>query len=381
LQARICIVAVSPMTMRAFIAPHLAAMQATYQVTAVANAAGGEPRPVGPGVVFISIPIGRRISPLSDLIALARLVRLIRRSRFTAIQSLMPKAGLLAMLAGFLTRVPVRVHIFTGQVWVTRRGAARRFFKLMDRVTAACATHVLVDSPSQRDFLIAEGVVSAEKSRVLGKGSVSGVDASRFRPNPEARKAVRERLGLPGDAVVFLYLGRLTRDKGVLDLAAAFARVATAGRDLRLLVVGPDEDGLRSRMEEALGAAVARACFVGYTDRAEEYMTAADVSCLPSYREGFGVTVIEAAACGIPSIGSRIYGVTDAIEEGTTGLMFEAGKVEDLARCMVRLATDSALRRALGARARERALRDFRAESLVGDLQRYLASAIGPARR
>ncbi len=369
------------MTLRAFVAPHLAAMQEKYEVTAIANVASGEPRPVGPEIDFISLPIKRRISPLGDLVALARLVRVIRRSRFAAVQSLTPKAGLLAMLAGFLSRVPVRVHTFTGQVWVTRRGAARWFLKLMDRVVAGCATHVLVDSPSQRDFLIAEGVVSAKKSRVLGRGSVIGVDALRFRPDIEARKAVHERLGLHGDAVVFLYLGRLTRDKGVLDLAAAFVRAVAGGHDVRLLVVGPDEDGIRTRMEEVLGAAATHARFVDYTDHPEGYMAAADVSCLPSYREGFGVTVIEAAACGIPSIGSRIYGVTDAIEEGATGLLFEAGNVEDLARCMVRLATDPALRHALGRRARERVLRDFRTESIVGELQRFLASAIGPTRR
>jgi glycosyltransferase involved in cell wall biosynthesis len=145
--------------------------------------------------------------------------------------------------------------------------------------------------------------------------------------------------------------------------------------------VGPDEEGIRAQMKSALGPAVAYARFLDYTEHPENYMAAADVFCLPSYREGFGVTVIEAAACGVPSIGSRIYGITDAIEEGATGLLFEAGNVEELARCMVHLATDPELRRTLGSRARERVLRDFRAEFIAGELQRFFASAIGPTPR
>lgn len=376
MKARVCFVVSSPMTLQAFLAPHIAAMRERYAVTVVANAGDTGSRPVGPEIEFVSLPIERRIAPLRDLAALTRLAWLFRRSRFAAVQSVTPKAGLLTMLAGFLTHVPVRVHIFTGQVWVTRRGVARAFLKAMDRVIASCATHVLADSPSQRDFLIAEGVVSAQKSRVLGRGSICGVDASRFRPDVGARKAVRERLGLDSGAVVFLYLGRLNRDKGMLDLAAAFAHVAAAAHDARLLIVGPDEDGSRPRMEACLGPACARTRFVGYTDRPEDYIAAADVFCLPSYREGFGTTVIEAAACGIPSIGSRIYGVIDAIEDGTTGLLVEAGDIAGLTRCMTRLVAEPELRRALGERARARALRDFRAESIATELQRFYAAVI-----
>jgi glycosyltransferase involved in cell wall biosynthesis len=176
---------------------------------------------------------------------------------------------------------------------------------------------------------------------------------------------------------VFLYLGRLKRDKGLLDLASAFGRAAAGRPELRLLVVGPDEDGIRGPMDRAAGAASSLARFVSYTDRPEDYMAAADVFCLPSYREGFGTTVIEAAAAGIPSIGSRIYGVVDAIEENVTGLLFTPGAVEELADCMLRVARDPELRGILGARARERVLRDFRADSITAELVGYYAAAIG----
>lgn len=367
----------SPMTLHAFLFPHIAALQRRYAVTVVANFPGGGSSSAVPGAEVASLPIERRISPLRDLAALAGLVRLFRRTHFSAIQSVTPKAGLLTMLAGLLARVPVRIHVFTGQVWANRRGAARWFLKSMDRVIARCATHVLVDSPSQRDFLIAEGVVNADCSRVLGKGSISGVDASRFRPDPDARGSVRAKLGYPEDSVVFLYLGRLSRDKGVLDLAAAFSRIAATDRKLGLLVVGPDEDGVQAAMRAALDAAAPQARFVSYTDHPEQYMAAADVFCLPSYREGFGTTIIEAAACAVPAIGSKIYGVTDAIDEGATGLLFEPGNIEALADCLNRLARDPALRLAMGESARVKALRDFPESAITGELLRLYEAAIG----
>jgi glycosyltransferase involved in cell wall biosynthesis len=365
------------MTLRAFLAPQVAAMRESYAVTIVANLGDGELQTPGPGVDIVSVPIERRIAPWRDLMALVSLARLFRKSRFAGIQSVTPKAGLLAMLAGFVARVPVRVHIFTGQVWVTRRGAARWFLKLMDRVIARCATHVLVDSGSQRDFLIAEGVVSADRSRVLAKGSISGVDATRFKPDPQARRELRTQLGYREDDIVFVFLGRLNRDKGVLDLAAAFARLAAADDRLRLLFVGPDEDGMQDAMQHALGAASKRAGFVGDTDLPERYLAATDVFCLPSYREGFGTTIIEAGACGVPALGSRIYGITDAIEDGVTGLLFEPGNVRELAERMGQLARDPALRQRLGEKARAKALRDFPVSAVTTELVRLYSAAIG----
>lgn len=376
MKAKICIVVASPITLQTLIAPHLAALKTRYELTVVANLADHGALSFGSGVRLVPLRIERQIAPMRDLAALVRLSRLFRQSSFAAVQSVTPKAGLLAMVAAFLSRVPVRLHIFTGQVWYTREGPGRWFLKQMDRVTAWCATHVLVDSPSQRDFLLLQGVVRADKCQVLGKGSIAGVDASRFKPDPEARVRVRARQGYRADSIVFLYIGRVNRDKGVLDLAAAFSRVSANDERLRLLVVGPDEGGMHAAMRASLGTAATRADFLSYTDRPEEHMAGADVICLPSYREGFGVVVIEAGACGLPAIGTNIYGITDAIEDGVTGLLFEPGDVEALAACMNRLAREPDLGMAMGQRARARVLRDFPADAVVGELMRLYAAAI-----
>lgn len=311
----------------------------------------------------IPVRIERKISPLRDLLALFRLIQIFRRHRFDIVQSVTPKAGLLAMLASFLARAGVRIHIFTGQVWVTRRGLGRWIFKQMDRLIALLATDILVDSLSQRQFLLDEKVVNADHSYVLAKGSISGVDTARFKSNAEARMRIRRELGIAESDMVFLFIGRLNRDKGVLDLASAFARISEAG--VRLLVVGPDEAGMRAEMEKILQNCLQHTHFVGYSAHPEDYMAAADVLCLPSYREGFGNVILEAAAVGIPAIGSRIYGVEDAIVDGQSGLLFETGNIDELHQHMLTLIGNNETRRAFGEHAKARVARDFSSEILA----------------
>jgi glycosyltransferase involved in cell wall biosynthesis len=247
----------------------------------------------------------------------------------------------------------------------------RILLKSADRLIARLATHVLVDSTSQRDFLIAEGIVAASKSTVLSQGSICGVDTARFRPDPAARERIRRSHRIPAGAVVFLYLGRINRDKGLLDLAQAFAEAGGQHPDAHLLLVGPDEDNLRAELAGAAAACAGKLHSAGLTDRPQDYFAAADVFCLPSYREGFGTTIIEAAAAGVPSIGSRIYGISDAIVDGETGLLFEAGNARQLALSMGTLAGDASLRNRLGRRSRERAVRDFSSTVVTAALLEY----------
>lgn len=361
---RICFVVSSPMTARAFLRGHLVALSARYAIDLAVDAENAdELRDIRDHATVLPVRIRRQIAPLADLKALVRLFVLFRRERYAAVSSVTPKAGMLALLAALLAGVPLRIHIFTGQVWATRSGWRRGLLKAADRCMALLATHVLADSPSQRDFMVAEGIAAADKISVLGEGSICGVDGSRFRPDADKRAGILCAYGIPEAAVVFLFLGRLNLDKGVLDLAEAFA--AQGKENAWLLVVGPDEANLRAEMERRLGPALVRTRFIGYTDRPEDFMAAADVFCLPSYREGFGMVIIEAAAAGVPAIGSRIYGVTDAIEENVTGLFHRAGDTVELARLMASLAGDAARRHAIGEAARARALRLFSREAVT----------------
>lgn len=373
----ICIVVAAPLTLKAFMLDQLKALGGIAHVTAVADFTPDDESFHWPeNISRVSISIARPIAPWADLLALFALFRLFRQRRFDLVHSITPKAGLLAMLASAFAGIPLRLHTFTGQVWVTRAGAMRRLLKGTDRLIAQLATKVLADSASQREFLIAQGIVAAPKSAVLAHGSICGVDTARFRPDAAAREHVRRSLGISPGAILFLYLGRINRDKGVLDLARAFAEAGSRHADVHLLLVGPDEGKLRAEIASAATACAARLHSAGLTDRPEEYFAAADVCCLPSYREGFGTTIIEAAAAGIPAIGSRIYGITDAIVEGETGLLFAAGEVQQLAQCMITLAKDSSLRQRMGKNARERAVRDFSSDIVTAALLEYYAELL-----
>jgi glycosyltransferase involved in cell wall biosynthesis len=348
-------------------------------VTMISSAGGDTIAEQLPGTRFLEVDIRREISPLADLSALVSLFLLFRREKFGLVHSLTPKAGLLAMLAAFLGRVPVRVHIFTGQVWVTRQGFGRSLLKTMDRLIAALATHVLADSPSQRRFLINEGVVRKDRIQVLADGSICGVDSVRFRPDIAIRERLRKVLQIPEEGVATLFLGRLTRDKGVFDLAQAFAKLVGTHPNLYLMIVGPDEEGVLQQIKAQLESCADRVRYVGMTSSPEEYMAAADIFSLPSYREGFGSVILEAAACGIPSVASRIYGLTDAVAEGETGLLHEAGNIDEIHAALQMLAVDDRLRRQMGAAARERAMTKFSVQRLVAEQMAFYQAILGPS--
>jgi len=371
---KICFVTTSPLIVNFFLVPHLLRLGRRYEVSLAVTLPGEVPLRPLPGVDIIAVDIRRQIDPLHDASAWFRLRRLYRERAFDLVHSFGPKAGLLSASAGRMAGTRARVHTFTGQVWAARSGAMRALLRAADGATARMATHLLADSASQRDFLVQEGVAKPGQCRVLGMGSVSGVDLRRFRPDAAARRAVRSELGLNEETPMILYLGRITRDKGVLDLALAFGQVEGSAV---LAMVGPDEQGLRDEVLRLSAAAAPRLRFVDYTDVPERYLAAADLLCLPSHREGFGSVVIEAAAAGVPAVASRIYGVVDALVEGETGLLFEPGDARGLARQLSVLLTDRALREKLGAAARSRAVEHFSQDAALRALENLYEEILG----
>lgn len=372
----ICVCTAVPATVNAFLLRHIKELAQHHDVTVISDFIQGQVS-LPAGAKSVSVPIARKISPWSDLRALAQLVAVFRRHRFDLVLSVTPKAGLLASIAGRLTGVPVRMHWFTGQVWVNRQGIFRRFLKAADCVIAGNVTHALVDSASQQGFLLREGVVPASRTRVLADGSICGVDAVRFRPDADARQEVREQHGVPLDSCLILFLGRLNRDKGVMDLVRAFAALARQRGDCHLMLVGSDEEGLLPQVHQQLQGLESRYTCVDFTQAPQRFMAAADVFCLPSYREGFGSVIIEAAACGVPAVATRIYGLTDAVVEGETGLLFTPGNVDELEHELSCCVEEPNARRIMGDAARERALRLFPAARVTRELVAYCDFLLG----
>jgi len=354
------------MTVVAFLKNHVLALSEYYDVTLVMNTqhidfAEQHHLPVA----IVSLPIERKIDLVADFRVLYQLIQMFKKQRFDLVHSVTPKAGLLAMVAARVVGVGFRIHTFTGQVWVTRRGFSRALLKTMDRILALSATHLLADSFSQRQFLIEQGITKPKKLTVLADGSISGVDTERFKPDSVACEAIRNQLGIAGDDIVLLFLGRLNRDKGVLDLAVAFADIAVLSDRLHLILAGPDEGRLTQEIKQISTSCVGKLHFIDYTNKPEHYFAAADIFCLPSYREGFGSVIIEAAACALPAIGSDIYGISDAIKDGETGLLFPPGNIEALSKAIEQMLVDADGRKRMGQAALKRAKDDFPTKRLV----------------
>lgn len=308
--------------------------------------------------IWTSFPVRR--SPrlqLSDIRAIKSATGLARD--YDVIVTLTPKAGLVGQFAGKLARVPSRIHIFTGQPWYGRSGLRSIFARGADSMTGRLATAVFADSQSQARYLRDARVVPRRSTVIVpGRGSIQGVDLSTFRPSPGERQKLRSRLDIPLESFVFIFVGRLSEEKGVPDLLEAFARLPS---EAHLLLVGPLEGVSRD-----VFSGVARCHSIGYADDVSKYLQASDILVLPSRREGFGSVVIEAAACGVPAIGSRIVGVTDAIEDGSTGWLVDVGSVESLYSAMrSAMDMDAAELDRVGLQARERVKAHFEQDEVV----------------
>jgi glycosyltransferase involved in cell wall biosynthesis len=329
---------------------------------------------------FNPIYIAREISFFADLVALFKLWRFFREQRFDIVHSTTPKAGLLCAIAGWLAGVPIRLHTFTGQAWITMKGPKKGIVKFCDKLITLFNTRCYADSFSQRDFLVNNKVARQEKLAVIGSGSLAGVDINRFSQDGfsiEEKKEIRCSLNLSDETMVLLFVGRVTKDKGLYELLEVMRDLLAEGHDVSLLIVGPFEQQfeqeIRPYAQQLCGNKVQ---FTGFSSEPEYFMAVADILCIPSYREGFGTVVIEAAAMGIPVVGTNIYGLTDAVVNGKTGLLVEKKNVVELRDALHKLVNDKHLRKKLGANAKQRAINEFDSkkcgELLVMEYERLL---------
>jgi glycosyltransferase involved in cell wall biosynthesis len=321
-----------------------------------------------PGVVAHEVRMARRITPLKDAQALIALVVLLRRLQPAIVHTHTPKAGLLGVLAARLAGVPAVIHHIHGGVWMAATGARRTIARWTDRVTCAAAHRVLCVSESVRARLIEERLCADDKINVLGHGSINGVDADEeFNPVRLVgqRSAVRGELGIPEAAVVIGFVGRFTREKGIAELIAAWRNLVATMDDLHLMLVGEQDSAtpLPDMMIRELHADP-RVHMTGLVWDTARLYAAMDIFVLPTYREGFPVVLLEAAAMQLPIIATDVPGCIDAVAHDCTGVLVPPGDVEALETALRVLASDPFRRVALGSAGRRRVLRDFQPRQL-----------------
>ena len=294
------------------------------------------------GVRGVRVPMERHISFGRDMISLCRLVYVFLKEKPAMVHSMTPKAGLLCMIAAWLTRVPVRVHTFTGLVFPTSKGLQRKLLMLTDSITCRCATHVIPEGEGVKRDLLDYGITK-KPLRVLGFGNVMGVDMNYFSRRPEVMERARQ---LRDDSCfTFLFVGRIVRAKGINELCKAFNQLSRENKSVRLLLVGPREDKLDPVSEDSLRMIESNPAitYVGEVlgEDLLSYYAAADCFVFPSYREGFPNTVLEAGAMGLPSIVTDINGSREIIVENENGYIIPPQDSDALLAAMCRMMSDS----------------------------------------
>jgi len=323
-----------------------------YEVVTVSSDAPQLQRVLDSGGRTIIVEMQRRISPLKDLRALFKLIKVFRKEKPVMVHSMTPKAGLLCMMAAKFTGVPVRVHTFTGLVFPTSTGLKRKILMTTDWLTCSCATHVIPEGEGVKNDLLNNGITK-KPIKVLGYGNCRGIDLNRF--NPEDNQVTAEAKRIRKDKFTFISIGRLVGDKGINELVGAFCRLNKEIPCTRLILVGryePDLDPVKPETIKTIEENDAIEA-VGQQKDVRPWLVASDCAVLASYREGFPNVVIEAGAMGLPQIVTDINGANEIIIEGQNGTIVPSKDVNALYKAMERMVRDAGWRDSLAANARK----------------------------
>lgn len=288
---------------------------------------------------------------LSGIKAFHEIKKIFKREKFDMIQYSTPNASLYSALAGKIAGIPVRLYCQWGLVFVGFTGIKRKIFKLEEKLVCGLSTWIEPDSISNLRFSHSEKLYPKDKGSVIWNGSACGVDFNKFNieKKSEYRELIRKKYNLPSDAFVYGFVGRITRDKGINELLGAFRQIYIKNTNQYLLVVGGIEnvESLDNELYE-WSKQCSNVIYTGVTNKVEQYLSAMDVYILPSYREGFGMGVIEAEAMGVPVIVTDIPGPTDAMKDRETGLVVEKANVESLKCAMEELYENRTYTAAMG---------------------------------
>jgi glycosyltransferase involved in cell wall biosynthesis len=353
---KVAVITAVGVTTKAFLLPQIVAMR-EQGLEPFAVCSPGEDvealRKTGLRVVTIAIP--RSVNPLTDLLALWKLWRLFRTEKPRIVHTHTPKAAFLGQLSAWLARVPIRINTVHGLFYIGQRGIKRALFKQLEILACRLATFVFC--VSAEDVPVLRKYVAADRIESTG----NGIDLSRFNPavfSEDDRRKIRDEFQIPQSAFVVGVVARMVNEKGLRELMQAVAKVRESNSDVWLLHVGPVDrsrgDELTPDYADALGIA-STSRFLGARNDVNRIMTVMDIFCLPSYREGYPVSVIEAAAMGLPVITTNIRGCREAVIDGVTGLLVPVKEVEPLVAAITRLHDDLPLREHLAAGARTRA--------------------------
>lgn len=295
------------------------------------------------GVKVKAIEMSREISIFEDLVALIQLYRYFKKEKPDIVHSITPKAGLLSMIAARLAGVPVRMHTFTGLIFPYKTGGLKKVLISMDRLLAKSATHIYPEGKGVKEDLI-NYRITRKPLKILANGNVNGIDTTYFNKDQISateQENLKIKLNISPEDFVFIFVGRLVRDKGINELVAAFKNL-NLNLNLKLLLVGPLEQHLDPLNPETLKEIETNPNIisVGFQAEVRPYFAVSNALVFPSYREGFPNVVLQSLAMELPAIVSDINGCNEIISQGINGLIVPAKEETLLQNAMEQLASD-----------------------------------------
>lgn len=378
---KICFITTIPGTMSSFVVgtAEFLHQQAGYDITLICDNDEVFAASLPPHIHYIPIAMKRGIS-FDGISAMFKMIRVFQREKFDMVQYSTPNASFYAAIATKISGIPVRLYCQWGMAYVGFHGIKRAVFKSIEKLVCSLSTWVEPDSFGNLKFSHSEGLYPENKGSVIWNGSASGVNLKKFDISQKTlwREEIRRKYAIPSDAIVFGFVGRITRDKGINELLSAFKTVLAELPNSYLLIVGNPE--ITPAVDMSLyqwAQENPHSIFCGSTNVVEQYLSAMDAYILPSYREGFGMVVVEAEAMGVPVIVTDIPGPTDAMVPNETGLLVKKADVDSLVAAMKELACSPEKRQRFGAAAQKFAADNFEQQHLYQAILRDRKRLLG----
>lgn len=364
----------SPASLNVFLREQMQFLSQWYDVIGVASPGREHEYIRNVGIRTQEIHIARPIRLFSDCVSLFRLYRLFRKEKPTIIHSITPKAGLLSMIAGWLAGVPIRIHTFTGLLFPWRKGLMHHILKTTDRLTCLFATHVNPEGNGVRKQLL-EYNVTKKTLIVLGHGNLRGINLSTFSIKG-TRAHTRKELRIPEEALIFIFVGRIVKDKGIPELVRTFTTL-TENHNAHLVLAGSQEPELDPLDADTLAEMRRNGSIhvLGPRQNVAELLESADVFVFPSHREGFPTALLEAQAMSLPCIATDICGCNEIVVHKENGLLIPKEDAAALLSAM-QVMTDMPIekRSQWGRNARTRIEKYFTAEQVNDNLLQFYRS-------
>lgn len=331
MKKKICYITTISLTIRAFFIPQLRYLAENgYEVSVICSPDEFLQNDLGENIRFIPVEIARGISPTTLIGSILKLKRVFAEEKFDMVQYSTPNAAFVASIAAKMAKVKVRNYHLMGLRYLGMKGVARKLFKFLEKLTCSFSTHIECITKSNLKLSVEEKLFPASKATVVWNGSTGGIDFEKFdcKHREQYRTEIRKNLNLSPEDFVFGFVGRITKDKGIDEILEAFRDI---NGECKLLLLGQKEgiDTLDPVLWKNAQNSNRIIIHDSVTD-IERYYAAIDVLVLPSYREGFGMVVAEAAAMGTPSIVSNIAGPVDAVLKNETALIVKVKDSKDL---------------------------------------------------